>query len=108
MNPTLTAARACSDAAVPRSSSRLRLALASPADRQEIARLRHDVYASELRQHPPNDEGRLQDTLDGHNVYLVARRGGRDGEMLGFVSITPPSAPRFSLDKYVGRERLPF
>ena len=66
------------------------------------------MYARELRQHPPNDEGRLEDALDGHNVYLVARRGGRDGEMLGFVSITPPSAPRFSLDKYVARERLPF
>src|SRR5687768_8829620 len=89
-------------------SPSLRLALATPADREQIARLRHEVYARELRQHPLHDAGTLGDPLDEYNVYLVARRGGASGELLGFVSVTPPGVPRFSLDKYVARADLPF
>jgi histidinol-phosphate/aromatic aminotransferase/cobyric acid decarboxylase-like protein len=81
------------------------LALAGPEDREEIFRLRHEIYARELRQHSVNADGALRDALDAVNFYLVARC---NGELAGFVSITPPSAPSFSIDKYFSRAGLPF
>ena len=84
---------------------RIVLSLATPSDREEIYRLRHNIYAQELRQHPANTAGRLTDSLDEHNLYLVARCGGM---LAGFVSLTPPTAPSFSIDKYVSRTALPF
>jgi hypothetical protein len=75
--------------------------LATAADREQIYRLRHDVYAGELGQHATNGEGRLSDALDEFNVYLVA---SRNGDIAGFVSITPPEGGRFSVDKYVRRQ----
>ena len=84
---------------------RARLALATDQDREVINRLRHDVYASELEQHGENGEGRLHDALDAFNTYIVASMGG---EIVGFISITPPGSGAYSMDKYVARERLPF
>jgi histidinol-phosphate/aromatic aminotransferase/cobyric acid decarboxylase-like protein/GNAT superfamily N-acetyltransferase len=84
---------------------RHRLAVARPADREAIYELRHKVYALELRQHGPNDSGRLTDSLDAFNDYLCAWDGER---LLGFISITPPGGASYSLDKYVARELLPF
>jgi histidinol-phosphate/aromatic aminotransferase/cobyric acid decarboxylase-like protein/N-acyl-L-homoserine lactone synthetase len=81
------------------------LGLADARDREQIYRLRHDVYALEIRQHTPNADARLLDDLDAYNVYLVAR----DGDAIaGFVSLTPPSAPKFSIDKYFSRAAMPF
>ncbi len=74
--------------------------LAIETDREEIYRLRHDIYGCELGQHAVNGDGRLTDMLDEFNVYLVA---DYDGEIAGFISITPPEDGRFSVDKYVGR-----
>jgi histidinol-phosphate/aromatic aminotransferase/cobyric acid decarboxylase-like protein/GNAT superfamily N-acetyltransferase len=79
--------------------------VADSGARQLISRLRHDVYAGELRQYQPNQSGRLTDELDEFNQYLCAWSGQ---ELLGFVSITPPGHGRYSVDKYVARERLPF
>jgi histidinol-phosphate/aromatic aminotransferase/cobyric acid decarboxylase-like protein/GNAT superfamily N-acetyltransferase len=45
------------------------------------------------------------DGLDGLNHYLIARENGR---MVGFVSLTPPSAGKYSIDKYFSRPELPF
>ena len=81
------------------------LAMATPADRDEIYQLRHDVYAREIGQHHTHASGRLQDALDSANDYILARY---DGRLAGFVSITPPDAPTFSLDKYFARAELPF
>jgi histidinol-phosphate/aromatic aminotransferase/cobyric acid decarboxylase-like protein/GNAT superfamily N-acetyltransferase len=81
------------------------LALADDADRAAIYRMRHDVYARELGQHPENDAAELRDPLDAFNVYVVARRGRR---VVGFVSVTPPGHGRYSIDKYVSRDELPF
>lgn len=78
--------------------------LATEADREQIYRLRHDVYARELGQHPPNPAGRLTDLLDAANIYLVAVV---DETLAGFVSITPPSRGGFSVDKYLRREEFP-
>lgn len=81
------------------------LGLADAGDREEIYRLRHEVYARELGQHTVNHTGALRDPLDEVNAYLTARCGG---EIAGFISITPPRAPAFSVDKYFARDDLPF
>jgi histidinol-phosphate/aromatic aminotransferase/cobyric acid decarboxylase-like protein len=86
-------------------SARFELAPASPEDREIIYRLRHDVYARELDQHAKNPFGRLRDALDDWNVYLVAKVAG---EIAGFVSLTPPGAHGYSIDKYLPRNSLPF
>ena len=81
------------------------LETATVEDRIAIYRARHEVYARELGQHAANGAGRLRDTLDDDNVYLVARV---DGELGGFVSITPAGQPTYSIDKYFTRAALPF
>ena len=86
-------------------SYRLAIVLAAAEDREAIYRFRHDVYARELRQHRTNDIGCLRDSLDERNVYLVAKA---HGEIVGFVSITPPGGQSYSIDKYFPRDRLPF
>lgn len=48
---------------------RIAIDLATEADRQEIYRLRHQVYAVELHQHRENSEACLSDPLDAHNTY---------------------------------------
>jgi histidinol-phosphate/aromatic aminotransferase/cobyric acid decarboxylase-like protein/predicted GNAT family N-acyltransferase len=80
------------------------LRMAVSADRPAIYRLRHDVYASELGQHPENPQGTLSDALDEFNHYIVACE---EGEIVGFVSLTPPGHGRYSVDKYVPRDELP-
>lgn len=88
-----------------RNGHRLIVRVATQQDRETIYRLRHEVYARELRQHHANDAGRLTDALDAFNLYLVIA----EGDMLaGFVSITPPGSPSFSIDKYLRRDQLPF
>lgn len=86
-------------------SDRLVVMEAGEASRAEIFRLRHEVYASELGQHAENEAGELRDGLDGRNVYLVVERRG---ELVGFVSVTPPTAGMYSVDKYFRRGDLPF
>jgi histidinol-phosphate/aromatic aminotransferase/cobyric acid decarboxylase-like protein/GNAT superfamily N-acetyltransferase len=84
---------------------RLTVALASETDRDRIYEYRHEVYARELGQHPPNSARRLSDALDAGNVYLVARCGD---DLAAFVSITLPGQGSYSIDKYFAREQLPF
>lgn len=76
----------------------------SASDRQWIYRLRHEVYAHELGQHAPNQAERLTDALDDDNVYIVAAHGERP---VGFISVTPPWAGRYSIDKYLSRDGHP-
>jgi len=77
---------------------------AGGADRDAIYAMRHDVYAVELGQHPLNESRRLSDALDAHNTYLIAET---DGRTLGFISLTPPGAPTYSVEKYLKREQIP-
>ena len=81
------------------------ISLATGREREEIYRVRHEVYARELGQHPVNPAARLRDPLDDGNVFLIARIAG---ELAGFISITPPSLGCYSIDKYFARETLPF
>ncbi len=95
------------------SFGRLRIALATDRDREIIYRHRHDIYARELGQHEQNPAGRLRDPLDAFNTYIVA---AMDGEIAGFISITPPArrhpgevqAAHYSIEKYLSLDELPF
>jgi histidinol-phosphate/aromatic aminotransferase/cobyric acid decarboxylase-like protein len=76
---------------------------AAQADRPSIYRMRHDVYAAELGQHAVQQSATLSDALDDGNIYIMAKIRG---ELAGFISITPPTLGRYSIEKYVRREEL--
>ena len=82
-----------------------RIAIVDPRDRLAIYQMRHQVYAQELGQHSTNPDRILSDPLDDANVYIAATI---DGELGGFISITPPGVQRYSFEKYLSREILPF
>jgi histidinol-phosphate/aromatic aminotransferase/cobyric acid decarboxylase-like protein len=84
-------------------SRKTRISMATPADRQRIYEIRHDVYAEELGQHKTNPGRTLSDPLDTFNEYITAYVGG---QLAGFISITPPSFGRYSIDKYIARDSL--
>ncbi|PYI86976.1 MAG: aminotransferase [Verrucomicrobia bacterium] len=88
----------------PLASKWIILKIADSREREEIYRLRHDVYARELGQHAPNDGGALRDPLDEFNVYIVALL---NGAIAGFISITPPERRVYSVDKYLRRADFP-
>ncbi len=78
-----------------------RISLASDSDRDGIYLLRHAVYAEELHQHAATQNGRLSDSLDAFNEYIIAKI---DDELVGLISITPPGFGRYSIDKYLDRK----
>lgn len=86
-------------------ASQVCVSIASESDRHEIYAIRHRVYAQELQQHQTNSSGRLRDNLDAVNHYIVAKR---DERIVGFVSITPPASPTYSVDKYFSRSLIPY
>lgn len=100
-----TVRQRASTPAVAKTVKRLSLTLATADDRKEIYRIRHQVFASELGQHAVHPSGQLCDALDGFNSYIIARVAG---QMVGFVSITPPGGDSYSIDKYFDRRGLPF
>src|SRR6266550_913627 len=81
------------------------VSVADGADRQEIYKIRHEVYSQELHQHAGNAATSLRDGLDESNIYIATKIGGR---IAGFVSITPPQAATYSIDKYFARDSLGF
>lgn len=90
------------------SNSRVKRLSISLADRdalQAIYRSRHEVYAVELDQYPKRPDGVLPDHSNVHSLYIVARIGD---ELAGFVGITPPDSPAFSVDHYLTRDQIPF
>lgn len=84
-------------------TARLSISLAGHQDREQIYRLRHQIYAVELGQHPLNQTNSLSDDLDSFNHYLVVKRGHK---IVGFISVTPQHSPRFSVYKYVERGQV--
>src|ERR1035438_2383890 len=68
---------------------RARISIAYDSDRDSIYALRHEVYAEELHQHPTTYDRMLSDSLDAFNEYIVVKI---DGQLVGFVSITPPGS----------------
>jgi histidinol-phosphate/aromatic aminotransferase/cobyric acid decarboxylase-like protein/GNAT superfamily N-acetyltransferase len=89
---------------VARRIERIAIEWGDSADRLEIFRHRHAVYAVELGQFEQRADGLLRDAIDDVNEYIVARVGGR---LAGYISITPPDATGYSLEKYVPRSRWP-
>ncbi|MGA3105985.1 MAG: histidinol-phosphate transaminase [Terriglobales bacterium] len=87
-----------------RRAAAITIAFANDSDRAELYAARHEVYAVELGQHPPNPTGSLSDSLDNFNVYIKATVADR---IVGFVSVTPPGR-KYSVDKYIAREDFPF
>jgi histidinol-phosphate/aromatic aminotransferase/cobyric acid decarboxylase-like protein/N-acyl-L-homoserine lactone synthetase len=87
------------------SVSKITLSIASDSDRKNIYKLRHQVYAKELKQHTLNSTEELRDNLDLCNHYIVAKQGGT---VVGFVSITSPSSSTYSVDKYFNRCCIPY
>ena len=85
-------------------SGKLRIALATERDRPAIYGMRHDVYAIELGQHAVQQNSILSDALDDNNIYITAKI---QGELAGFISVTPPGLGRYSIEKYVDRDELP-
>jgi hypothetical protein len=74
-------------------------------DRLRIFRKRHEVFATELGQHPENEAGELSSPLDECNDYVVAEQGDA---LIGFVSLTPPGHPHYAIERYWPRDTLPF
>ena len=80
------------------------VSLADERDRAAIYAIRHQVYAEQLKQHSESGTGLLIDPLDEVNQYIAVKCSG---EIAGFVSITPPNARGYSVDKYFARSSLP-
>lgn len=82
----------------------LGVSVANTENRQAVYRMRHDVFAAELGQYESHPDGILVDSADVNSVYITASAGG---ELAGFIGVTPPSSPRFSVDKYLPRDEIP-
>lgn len=87
-----------------RNAEKVRITVATPADRSSIYHLRHEVYAAELGQHSVQPDATLSDALDENNIYIIATVAD---ELAGFISITPPELGRYSIEKYLDRGELP-
>src|SRR5260221_14017284 len=59
---------------------------------EQVFRLNHDVFAGELQQHHPTDEGRLVDKFHEKNLYLIALE---DERVIGML--TTHDQPPFSV-----------
>ena len=81
------------------------ISFATSDDRNKIYRIRHEVYASELMQHPQNEGKIFQDKFDDFNTYIVAKINSK---IVGFISVTPPTKNDYSIDKYFTRKEIPF
>lgn len=83
----------------------IEISIATTSDRNKIYQIRHDVYASELMQHPHHVARKIEDKLDQSNEYICAKM---DAEIVGFISITTPDKNVYSIDKYFTRNEIPF
>ena len=83
---------------------RLKIYVAGANELESIYRLRHDVYATELGQYESRSDESLPDTGDVASVYIAA---SLDGKLAGFVGITHPNSPQYSVDKFLSREDIP-
>jgi len=85
-------------------NNKLTISITTAGDELDINRIRHDVYASELEQFALLECGMLPDRPDVACTYIKCQS---EGELIGFVGITAPSSPQYSIDHYVDRTRLP-
>ncbi len=85
-------------------SDKLSISSADIADKEAVFKLRHDVYAVELGQFNVSADGKVPDGAQVESEYIVAKIGKK---IVGFVGVTPPSSPQYSLEKYVMRGQVP-
>ena len=85
-------------------NSPLRISVATAGDLEAVYRLRHEVYASELEQYDSRPDGILPDVSELHSTYVIA---SLNDQLVGFIGITTPDSPKFSVDKYIPREENP-
>jgi len=83
---------------------RLKISVAGTEELESIYRLRHDVYATELGQYESRSDESLPDAGDVASVYIAA---SLNGKLVGFVGITHPNSPQYSVDKFLSREDIP-
>jgi hypothetical protein len=86
-------------------NNQITLSVATDSERQSIYKIRHNVYAEELNQHLENEFNELKDDLDLSNHYIVAKKLDT---IIGFISITSPLSPKYSVDKYFDRSNIPY
>ncbi|GAA4256531.1 histidinol-phosphate aminotransferase family protein [Dactylosporangium darangshiense] len=79
-------------------SGPITIRIGTRSDLDDIFSLRHEVYAAELQQYPASDDGRLAEPADSANVFLLAEVGST---LAGFISLTPPEAPRYFVERYL-------
>ncbi len=84
-------------------NTRLTIAQVSKSDQTAVNRIRHDVYASELEQFDLLESGSLPDRPEVISTYIKCEC---EGELIGFVGITPPSSPQYSIDHYIDRNQV--
>lgn len=82
----------------------LTISVATPSEREALYRLRHDVYATELEQYESRQNGILPDVAELLSTYIVA---SLNNELVGFIGITTPDSPSYSVDKYIPRSKNP-
>jgi len=63
--------------------------LATVEDREQIYRLRYEIYAKELGQYPEKAERKIQNQYDEVNEYFVIKDS--EQEIIAFISVTPPN-----------------
>lgn len=83
---------------------RLKISVAGADELESIYSLRHDVYATELGQYESRSDESLPDAGDVASVYIAA---SLDGKLAGFVGITHPNSPQYSVDKFLSRDEIP-
>jgi GNAT superfamily N-acetyltransferase len=74
------------------------ISVADSDARQAVYGLRHRVYCTELGQYAECSDGRLPDSAGIEAVYIVAER---DDQLVGFIGVTPPDSPMFSVEKHL-------
>lgn len=84
--------------------TKIQLTLATSANQIEIDQIRHSVYANELGQFAPCSGETLHDRPDVKSIYITAVENGR---LIGFVGVTPPESPTYSIDHYIPRADVP-
>ncbi len=85
-------------------NNKLTISLPTAQDCELINRIRHDVYISELKQFDPLEGDMLPDRPEVDSTYIKCEI---NGALIGFVGITPPSSPTYSIDHYVDRNQVP-
>ena len=80
------------------------ISVATSSARHAIYRLRHEVYSEELGQYASSPDGSLPDSADVCSVYITACM---DTTLIGFIGITPPRSPCYSVDKHLPRQDIP-